>query len=108
MLPAIDRATGPLRPAVRVAVGHREYDTIRHAFATERIDQLMDPLRDPEFSRTQSATMRKLIAERMREMSPADFGEMLRTATREDEWLLLLHGAVLGLAGGLVHLALFG
>jgi uncharacterized membrane protein YheB (UPF0754 family) len=108
MLPAIDRATGPLRPAVRVAVGHRGYDDIRHAFATEPVDQLMGPLTDPEFSRTQSATMRKLIAERMREMSGPDFADMLRTATREDEWLLLLHGAVLGFAGGLVHLAIFG
>jgi hypothetical protein len=52
--------------------------------------------------------MRKLIAERMREMAPEDFADMLRTATREDEWLLLLHGAVLGLAGGLIHLAIFG
>jgi hypothetical protein len=52
--------------------------------------------------------MREMIAERMRAMRPDDFGEMLRTATREDEWLLLLHGAVLGLAGGLVHLAIFG
>jgi uncharacterized membrane protein YheB (UPF0754 family) len=108
MLPAIDQATGPLRSAVRVAVGHRQYDDIRHAFATEPVDELMGPLTDPEFSRTQSARMRKLIAERMREMDAAEFGEMLRTATREDEWLLLLHGAVLGLAGGLVHLAIFG
>jgi uncharacterized membrane protein YheB (UPF0754 family) len=106
--PAIDRAIGPLRPAVRVAVGTREYDAIRHAFATEPIEQLMVPLTDPEFSRAQSATMRNLIADRMREMAPADFAEMLRTATREDEWLLLLHGAVLGLAGGLIHLAIFG
>ena len=68
----------------------------------------MTPFRDPDFSRQQSKTMRKLIAERMREMAPADFAEMLRTATKEDEWLLLLHGAVLGFAGGLVHLALFG
>ena len=108
MLPTIDRAVGPLRPAVRVAVGRRESEELRHAFATEPIDQLMGPLTDPEFSRTQSATMRKLIAERMREMSGADFADMLRTATREDEWLLLLHGAVLGFAGGLIHLALFG
>jgi uncharacterized membrane protein YheB (UPF0754 family) len=108
MMPAIDRAVGPLRPGVRVAVGHRDYEQIRHAFATEPVDQLMGPLSDPEFSRTQSARMRKLIAERMREMAPADFSEMLRTATREDEWLLLAHGAVLGLAGGLIHLALFG
>jgi uncharacterized membrane protein YheB (UPF0754 family) len=108
MLPAIDRATGPLRPAIRVAVGAREYDAIRRSFATEPVESLMVPLSDPEFSRRQSATMRKLIAERMREMAPRDFAEMLRTATREDEWLLLAHGAVLGFAGGLVHLAIFG
>jgi uncharacterized membrane protein YheB (UPF0754 family) len=106
--PAIDQALGEFQPAVRVAVGHRQYDEIRRAFATEPIDSLLDPLTDPQFSREQSATMRKLIGERMREMDPADFGEMLRTATREDEWLLLAHGAVLGLIGGLVHLAIFG
>jgi uncharacterized membrane protein YheB (UPF0754 family) len=108
MKPAIDRAVGPARAAVRVAVGSRDYESIRHSFATEPIDRMMKPLSDPEFSREQSTTMRKLITERMREMSPKDFGDMLRTATREDEWLLLLHGAVLGLAGGFVHLAIFG
>jgi uncharacterized membrane protein YheB (UPF0754 family) len=108
MRPAIDRAVGPLRPAVRVAVGAREYDAIARSFAQEPVEHLMDPLSDPEFSRTQSATMRKLIAERMRQMAPADFADLLRTATRQDEWLLLLHGAVLGLAGGLIHLAAFG
>ena len=108
MHPAIDGAVGRARPAVRVAVGRREYDEIRRSFATEPVSRMMDPLSDPEFSRSQSATMRKLITERMREMAPDDFGEMLRTATREDEWLLLLHGAVLGFAGGLIHLAIFG
>jgi len=49
-----------------------------------------------------------LIRDRMREMSHKDFSEMLRTVIREDEWLLYLHGAVLGLAGGLLHLGLFG
>jgi uncharacterized membrane protein YheB (UPF0754 family) len=108
MRPAIDRATGPARMAVRVAVGLREYDRISRAFAAEPVEQMMTPLEDPEFSRNQSATMRKLIAQRMRELPRKDFGELLRTATRQDEWLLLLHGAVLGLGGGLVHLAIFG
>ena len=108
MRPAIDRATGPARVAVRVAVGTKEYDRISRAFAAEPVEHMMTPLEDPEFSRSQSATMRKLIAERMRELPRKDFGELLRTATRQDEWLLLLHGAVLGLAGGLIHLAIFG
>jgi uncharacterized membrane protein YheB (UPF0754 family) len=106
--PAIDRAVGPARRALQVALGGREYESIRSAFATEPIDQMMEPLTDPAFSRTQSASMRRLITDRIREMAPADFGELLRTATKEDEWLLLVHGAVLGLAGGLVHLAVFG
>jgi len=106
--PAIDRATGRARPAVRVALGASEYESIRHSFATEPVEQMMEPLTDPEFSRTQSTRMRKLLTERIRAMPPNDFAELLRTATKEDEWLLLLHGAVLGLAGGLIHLALFG
>jgi uncharacterized membrane protein YheB (UPF0754 family) len=108
MRPAIDRATGRAQGAVRLALGSHEYDTIREAFATEPINQMMEPLTDPEFSRTRSVAMRKLITERIRAMAPNDFAELLRTATKEDEWLLLLHGAVLGLAGGLVHLAIFG
>jgi uncharacterized membrane protein YheB (UPF0754 family) len=108
MKPAIDRATGPVRPAVEVAIGPREYDSIRQSFASEPVGRMMEPLRDPEFSRTQSAQMRKLITDRIRAMAPSEFAELLRTATKEDEWLLLLHGAVLGLAGGLIHLAIFG
>jgi uncharacterized membrane protein YheB (UPF0754 family) len=108
MRPAIDRALGRARQAIRVAIGPREYDAIRSSFASEPVETMMIPLSDPEFSAAQSASMRKLITERMRAMSPRDFAEMLRTATREDEWLLLLHGAVLGFAGGLAHLAIFG
>ncbi len=108
MRPAVDRAIGPAKTAVRVALGDRGYESIRESFATEPIDQIMEPLTDPRFSATQSATMRRLITERIRAMAPADFAELLRTATEEDEWLLLLHGAVLGLAGGFIHLAIFG
>jgi len=108
MRPAIDRATGRARTAVRVALGEGEYESIRHSFATEPVERMLEPLTDPEFSRAQSTRMRKLLTERIRAMSPNDFAELLRTATKEDEWLLLLHGAVLGLAGGLIHLALFG
>jgi hypothetical protein len=89
-------------------VGAREYDAIRESVATEAVDYTMTPMTDPEFNREQSERIHTLIAERMREMAPADFSEMLRTAMREDEWLLYLHGAVLGFGGGLIHLAIFG
>ena len=110
MRPAVDRAVGPslARDAVRVAVGTREYDAIRESVAVEAVDYTMTPLNDPEFNRRQNAKVRKLIAARMREMPASDFSELLRSSMREDEWLLLLHGAVLGFVAGLIHLGLFG
>jgi uncharacterized membrane protein YheB (UPF0754 family) len=106
--PAVDNAVGRAQPAVRVAVGAREYDAIRSSVAVEVVDYAMSPLTDPEFNETQRSSIRSLIVSRMREMAPAEFSEMLRTAVHEDEWLLYLHGAVLGFAAGLIHLAVFG
>ena len=68
----------------------------------------MTPLGDESFNERQSDAVRKLIASRMREMSPTDFSEMLRTVMKEDEWLLFLHGAVLGFGAGCIHLLIFG
>jgi uncharacterized membrane protein YheB (UPF0754 family) len=106
--PAVDRASGRARSAVRVAMGTREYDAIRESVAVEAVDYTMTPLTDPEFNRRQSTAVRALIAGRMREMSSSDFVEMLRAAIKEDEWMLYAHGAVLGFGAGLVHLAIFG
>jgi uncharacterized membrane protein YheB (UPF0754 family) len=106
--PAVDRAAGVIKPLVRVAVGTREYDAIRESVASEGAAYTITPLTDPEFNREQSGAVRELIAERMREMSSDDFAEMLRSAIKQDEWLLFLHGAVLGFGAGLLHLGIFG
>jgi uncharacterized membrane protein YheB (UPF0754 family) len=106
--PAIDRAVGPVRPLVRLAIGPREYDAIRESVAVEGVDYTMTPLTDGEFNRSQGERIKRLIADRMRDMPPRDFSEMLRSAIKQDEWLLIAHGAVLGIAGGAAHLLFFG
>jgi uncharacterized membrane protein YheB (UPF0754 family) len=106
--PAVDRATGPARSAVRVAVGSSEYDAIRDSVAIEAVDYTMTPFSDPEFNRRQSERIRQLFAERMRELPNRDFVELLRSAIKQDEWMLYAHGAVLGFGAGLLHLAIFG
>jgi uncharacterized membrane protein YheB (UPF0754 family) len=108
MRPAIDRAVGAAKPVVRVAVGPREYETIRESFARETASHTLTGFQDPEFSRQQSEQMRKLISSRTKELPSQDYVEMLRSAIKEDEWMLYFHGAVMGFGGGLIHLALFG
>lgn len=106
--PAVDRALGRARPAVRAAVGGRDYDAIRDALALEAADHAVAPLADEEFNAAHSGNIREFVAGQMREMDPVTFSGILRTAMREDEWLLYLHGAVLGFGAGLLHLAIFG
>ena len=105
--PAIDQAIGGVRPLVRLAVGPQEYDAIRETVALEGVKYTMTPLQDSDFNREQSRRIKKLIAERMREMDSQDFSEMLRSAMKQDEWLLIAHGAVLGIAGGVLHAMIF-
>jgi uncharacterized membrane protein YheB (UPF0754 family) len=108
MRPAIDQAAGPVRGAVRIAVGTGKFDRIREAIATEAVDRTITPFRDPEFSKRQSDKIRTLVAARTKELPPRDFVEMMRSAIKEDEWMLYAHGAIMGFAGGVVHLLLFG
>jgi uncharacterized membrane protein YheB (UPF0754 family) len=105
--PAIDRSLGNVRPLVRLAIGPYEYDAIRETVARQGVEQTVGPLSDPEINRRQSRAMRELLVSRMREMDAEDFSDMLRSAIRQDEWLLLAHGGVLGIVGGALHLALF-
>jgi uncharacterized membrane protein YheB (UPF0754 family) len=108
MRPAVDRAAGPARLAVRVALGPSQYETIRESVASEAVEYTLSPLTDPEFNRRQAAAVRTMFAERIRELPHEDFSELLRSGMREDEWLLLLHGAVLGFVAGVIHLLIFG
>ncbi|SHG71433.1 hypothetical protein SAMN05443575_2612 [Jatrophihabitans endophyticus] len=106
--PAVDKAVGPARAAVRVAIGPREYDHIRSSVATEATAFAPIAFNDAEFSQRQSVKIYRFISEQMREMGPDDFVEMLRSAIRQDEWLLFFHGGALGLFAGLLHLGIFG
>lgn len=103
--PSVDRGLGIASPAVRVAVGTREYDAIRESLATEAVEHTMRPLGDPELNRRQSAAVRKLLVARMRELPATDFSELLRSAVKEDEWLLVLLGAALGFLAGWAQVA---
>ena len=101
MRPAIDKAAGPLRGAAKVVVGAETFDRIRESFAMEAVGRTITPFRDPAFSKRQSEKIKVLIARRTKELPPKDFVEMMRSAIKEDEWMLYAHGAVMGAAGGL-------
>ena len=106
--PAIDRALGPARGVVRVAMGPSASTPSATSVAREAVGRTLTPFKDPEFSRQQSEKIRVLIERRTQELPPRDFADMMRSAIKEDEWMLYAHGAIMGLAGGFLHVAIFG
>jgi hypothetical protein len=105
--PAIEDAAGPARAAVRVAVGSRRFDGIRDSFSEAGVGLTLTPFKDERFSRAQGERIRALVAARTKELPPEDFVEMMRSAIKEDEWMLYAHGAIMGAAGGFLHYAVF-
>jgi hypothetical protein len=106
--PAVDAAVGPARVALRLAIGSKEYDKIRNSVASGATNFAPVAFAEPEFNRRQGSRIYAFIAGQMRTMGPDDFVEMLRSAIKQDEWLLFVHGGALGLFAGFLHLAIFG
>jgi uncharacterized membrane protein YheB (UPF0754 family) len=105
--PAVDNAVGFARSAVRVGMGTRRYDRIRDAVASEAVE-FASAFGDSEFGRQQSGKINRFVARQMRQLRYDEFNELLRSAIKQDEWLLFVHGGVLGIGAGLIHLAIFG
>jgi uncharacterized membrane protein YheB (UPF0754 family) len=105
--PAVDDAVGFARSVVRVGIGTDRYDRIRDAVAHEAVE-FASAFGDREFGRQQSGKIRRFVADQMRQLRADEFNELLRSAIKQDEWLLFVHGGVLGIGAGLIHLAIFG
>ncbi|WP_320671107.1 hypothetical protein [Patulibacter defluvii] len=108
LTPVLDNALGRARVAVRAAVGGDDYASIGADLARRSTERALAPLADADLNQRQGVHIRRMLTDRMRELSHPEFAELLRAAMKEDEWLLLLHGGVLGIVGGLAHLAVFG
>jgi uncharacterized membrane protein YheB (UPF0754 family) len=105
--PAVDKAVGRGQSALRVAIGTKEYDRIRASVASEATG-FTSIFTDEKFNEEQAQKIRVFVATQMRKLSSEEFCELLRSAIKSDEWLLFVHGAVLGFGAGLIHLAIFG
>ncbi|MFW5964771.1 MAG: DUF445 domain-containing protein, partial [Natronomonas sp.] len=102
--PEVDRAVGLAGPFVRMTTGSDEYERLRERFAAESVDRTISPLSDPEFNAERSESIRRLIRDRIRSLTPPNFVQLLRPAFIEDEWMLIVLGAVLGFAAGWLQL----
>ncbi|WP_280367903.1 hypothetical protein [Nocardia wallacei] len=104
----IYRQLGPTTSVVRAAFGRRQFDNLKVGAAGAAVGLAPSLVEDEAFALEQAEKIDEFAARKLQELTPGEFMEMFYASVEQDAWLLYLHGALLGLAVGGVHLVVFG
>lgn len=107
MRQTVDDAVGRARFLVRTAVGTDQYERLKGAVIPAALQMLPAIAADEKFVEQQRSRIREFVEVQMTKLSLEDFQDILRGAVKQDEWLLFLHGGILGGLAGFVHLLIF-
>lgn len=96
----VDEQAGIARPLVAFAIGSRQYQQMKKTVTEKLVQTLPATLRHVDHYAEGAMDIRNTLMERMQKLSPEEFEGMLRPAFKEDEWSLIVVGAVLGFVVG--------
>lgn len=96
----IDIEAGIVRPLVVYAIGGEKYQMLKSKVAERIMDRLPETMKSMESYAEDAMDIRHTLITRMQRLSPEEFESMLRPAFKEDEWSLIIVGAVLGFLVG--------
>lgn len=91
----------------RATIGRERLETVLDALVDRIIERLPEMMRLVDPYMMEAMDLSNTLAARLRALSPEAFEDMLRPAFKEDEWILIAVGAVLGFAVGVGQLILF-
>jgi uncharacterized membrane protein YheB (UPF0754 family) len=104
ILNLIDEAMGLSEPLVRMALGSDSFNSIKENASKKAIIVSENALDDESFNADRARDVKELIRQRMLQLSPAEFQNLLRPAFQEEEAKLIIMGAVLGFIAGMAQL----
>ncbi len=96
----VDSQSGILKPIVVFAVGSDKYKAMKNSITQNMIKQLPVALKHIEKYAEDAMDIQNTLVNKMQELTPAEFEGVLRPAFKQDEWILITVGAVLGFMVG--------
>lgn len=93
-----------VRTSLQLSLGPREYAKLKTDLIDRSIEITMVPVCDPAFNASRAQKIYQMFRDRIRELTPREFQNLLRPAFQEDEWILIVLGGVTGFFAGLIHL----
>jgi uncharacterized membrane protein YheB (UPF0754 family) len=96
----VDEQANLARPVVAAAIGDKRLTEMKREAALKAIERLPETIRHAEDYLTETLDVRNTIATKMRDLTRAEYEDLLRPAFRRDEWKLIAVGAVIGFLVG--------
>ena len=96
----LSRRTSIAKPLVVFAVGGRRYQDLKNRIAEMVMSRLPETMSYVEDYAADAMDIRNTLVSKMKELDAEEFEELLRPAFREEEWMLIATGALLGFAVG--------
>ena len=93
-----------VRTSLQLSLGPKEYARLKTDLIDRSIEITMVPVSDPAFNASRAQKIYQMFRDRIRDLTPNEFQNLLRPAFQEDEWILIVLGGVTGFVAGLIHL----
>ncbi len=97
---AIDRQTGVATPLVQLALGSTKYRDMKAAVTQRAMDRLPDTVAHVQGYAAEVMDIERTLADKMSQLDSEQFEAIMRPIFKDDEWLIILVGAVLGAVVG--------
>jgi uncharacterized membrane protein YheB (UPF0754 family) len=103
----VDEQAGLAKPIVVFAVGSERYQEMKRMVVRKIMLRLPTMLKHVEKYAGDAMDVRHTLVTKLQELTPEEFEGILRPAFKQDEWILITVGAVLGFLVGELQVFLF-
>ncbi|MFW6868319.1 DUF445 domain-containing protein [Nocardioides sp. CPCC 206347] len=93
---SIDAQSGIAQPLVRLAVGTQRYRAAKDAVVERVIALIPDTMAQATGYAERTFDVENLIVDKMSQLTPEQYESIMRPVFKDDEWLMISVGAVLG------------
>jgi uncharacterized membrane protein YheB (UPF0754 family) len=102
----LDEQTETVRPLVTLTLGTRRYQQLKRIVAQRVVERIPDTARELETYATETLAVERTIAEKMSALTTEEYEGILRPVFKDDEWLMITVGAILGFLVGELQVTL--
>ncbi len=93
---AIDAQTGPAQPLVKLAIGTQRYRAAKDTVVARVIELIPETMSQAKGYAERTFDVENLIVDKMSQLTSEQYESIMRPVFKDDEWLMISVGAVLG------------